>query len=291
MPNGERLSGTVVKSERGILYFETAYLGVVQVPVYQSKVLTEEEAEATPPESIEWPSEALLEEGRSLFIWENKPPSWSGEIQFGYGLKSGQVDSSSTALDATLNIDPTKHPKDHYQWEAFYHYGEQDDTKDTDEYGLSHRYRRDWTSESFFQSLTSYQADRIKRIRHQLDQSFGLGYTLVNNEKVVLDIVFGPAVEYLDQPGDQDGIDYFGDFQENLQWTIHPSLYVYQSFNFMASLTDSENYKYDLYLGLETVLFGPFSLHLAYEIDYDNAVESSIEKKESILTTAIGYTF
>jgi len=277
LPNGDRLSGDVVKTQAGLLYFATPDIGTVAIDAYKAKLYDDENAPPPPTDG--------------LVLWKNKPDYVNGEFNVGFSKRSAEENNTDLNLGLTIKVDNPEHPKDSYQWDAFYNYGEQNEDKSTDEYGASFRYRRDLTKSSFFQSLTSYEVDRIRKVGHDLQQAFSWGYKLIEEEKMMLNVGPSIIIQFLDQPGEFDGFDSLGGIFEEFRWLIYDDLVFYQSFDIGLSFQDSENYNYQFYMALETNLLGNLSLRLSYLLDYNNAVQRNIDECDSLITTSVVYKF
>jgi putative salt-induced outer membrane protein YdiY len=277
LPNGDRLSGDIVKTEAGLLYFATPDIGTISINAYKAELYDDENA---PPPAT-----------GGLVLWKNKPDYVNGEFNVGFSKRSAEKDNTDLDLVLTIEVDNPKHPKDSYKWENFYNYGESEYEKSTDEYGTSFRYRRELTKSSFFQSLSSYEVDEIRDIGYDIQQAFSWGYKLIEEEKMMLNVGPSAIIQYIDQPSDFDGFGYFGGLFEEFRWLIHDDLVFYQSFDISLSLKDSKNCNSQFYIALETNLLGNLSLRLSYLLDYNNGVQDDIDESDSLITTSVVYKF
>ena len=182
-PNGETLTGTIVKEEGNIVTFKSPYLGTIhakksETTVIQDKStpptlstldsdLSEAETPTTPSKDADKaiteasPPPADAEENKPWWKRWKKPDNWSGKATVGISERWGQKDTEDINLAAELEI---KKPKKNYKWSAYYDYGEQDGEKNTDMYGAEYRYRYDLTERTFLQATTIYTHDGIKEI-------------------------------------------------------------------------------------------------------------------------------
>lgn len=302
LPNGERISGTVIKEEGGVVEFKTTYLGTVKAKTAEVEVIrdiapvvgdipmpisapaeTKDKKETTDSQTVD-------EEPKEVPIWKRwkKPENWSGKATVGIAEKRGEKNTSDINLAGELEI---KEKKTNKKWAAFYNYGEQDGSKNTDDYGASFRYRYDLTERSFIQAMTTYSHDGIKEIRHKATQSIGYGYALIKNETMVLNVVPGVAAQYLDEEGDDTGVTFMFNPYQDFTWFISERFKLTESLDPFIGVSDTNNYNFVFKTSLITVIEEPYILELSYIITYDNKVGPGIKKGESKFIAALGYTF
>ncbi len=311
LPNGESISGTVIKEEGGVVEFKTTYLGTVKAKTAEVKVVRDIEPiigdvaapipvtpDAATPKKTPTTQDSdnaknaatVANTKKTIPIWKRwkKPDNWSGKATVGISEKRGEKNTSDINLASELEI---KEKKTNKKWAAFYNYGEQDGDKNTDDYGASFRYRYDLTERSFIQAMTTYSHDGIKEIKHKATQSIGYGYALIKNDTMVLNIVPGVAAQYLEEEGEDTGVTFMLNPYQDFTWFISERFKFTESLDPFVGVSDTNNYNFVFKMSLITVIEEPYILELSYEMNYDNKVGPGIKKGESKFIAALGYTF
>jgi putative salt-induced outer membrane protein len=308
LPNGESITGTVLQEEGGVVEFKTIYLGTVKAKTSEVKVVRDiipiandiaapippaneaHEANTPPLANTITTKDVPVAEQKTSPIWTRwkKPDNWSGKATIGIAEKRGEKDTSDINLAAELEI---KQKKTNKKFAAYYNYGEQNGSKNTDDYGASFRYRYSLTDRTFIQAMSIYSHDGIKEIKHKATQSIGYGYALIKNDTMVLNIVPGIAAQYLDEQANGSSTTFMLNPYQDFTWFISERFKLTESFDSFIGTDNTNNYNFVFKTSLITVIEEPYILELRYEMDYDNKVAPGIKKNESKFIAALGYAF
>lgn len=297
LPNGDRVSGTWQKTEEGLVYFHSPYLGDL---VVAAEAVTLERGATLLPEGVAPPAPAPTPAPSAAApppwyaFWEQglwkKPEHWTGKFFFSYKILWGVQQKKDLYGDLTLHV---QRPADSFDWRAMYDYTTHPDRarpKTVDRYELSLRYRRSLCERTFIQSFSFVGADRMKSLDRDLRQSLGYGYALLRGERVNLNIVPGLALRHTATQADE-GSHTLYDFYQDLDWKIRDNLQFRQSLSLFAETAEVDDFNLLFKASLETALTKVLSLRLAYELAYENQPERGIEKEDARVITALGFTF
>ena len=179
-----------------------------------------------------------------------------------------------------------------YKWSTFYNYEAQENSKTKDEYGIDFTFKQDVSKELFVVTYTSYEVDLPKKIFHEWNQSLGLGYTVINTDRVNWEIMLSPSFEYIDTGGSAGSeSEYLGTLNERFTWKQYKDFEFIHSFEFLVPFEEPNDYEWILNLGIETTLFGPILLTVEYKVEYDNNPLDGVGKDDRRFTSSIGYKF
>lgn len=312
LPNGASLPGKLISIEDGMILFEADFIGEISVSSDEATVIegaapmTELAAEdvtvvtdtdadpvgelvvtETQEEDIPGISEPAAE-WWEFWNWNLLSDKWSGDVTLGFTDVSSNVKSQEVRFNAKATYQMTE--IDQFQWEGYYQFKEQDNQSSTDRYGTSLRYRRDISERLFIQSLNKYDIDRIKKIRHNLQNSVGLGWRAIDTEKVKLNLVPGIGSQYIDQAGPSGWFFKLNAYQD-FQWIIWRDLTFDQRFDYWVQPDDTANYNYTFRAALTKTLVGNFILRLSFQQDYDNNVLAGTTKDERTIAASLGFKF
>lgn len=308
LPNGATLPGKLLAVEDGEIIFDADFVGVVRISsdqatvteagVQQEQVVTGDAGVPVMP--VETAETAEVVEGDPLPLdepvqwyefwrWDLLSEKWNGEFLFGMTNKKSNVSSQEVRTDLKLTYQMSA--VDQFQWEGYYEFKEQDNVSSTDKYGASMRYRHDISDRWFVQTQNKYDVDRIKHIRHNLQNSIGVGYRVIDTETIQLNLVPGVGAQYLDQQGPDDGWFFKVNAYEDFKWIIWRDLTFEQRMDFWIDPAHTNNYNYSLSASLTTTLVGNLILRLSFKQDYDNNVQAGTSKSERTIVTSIGYKF
>lgn len=295
LPNGDRLSGSVVEVLDGSWVFQSPY-GTMTVPVSGAKVRDAKGIELKPepfikPKPVEQkqPKSVVEDEGvfdvaRTLGL----PESWTGQFDVGVTDIQGTSEKRTLAWNSKVVF---PYLKNKFTWKTYYNYSESTGVADVDKYGTSLGTRHTLSERSFLRSLTAYSVDQIQGVDMQLDQTFGYGYKVVKTDSMAWEVVPGIGLQYIDQPLTEDGLSYIFNFYEEFNWQITEFLAFDHSWNISAPGDDTNDYSYVLDNSLSAKVSEHYFLKLGHEYDYKNNVARGKKKHTSTLKTSIGYKF
>lgn len=294
LSNGDRLTGKLLEVSDDKWVFETPYVGVVRIPVVNAEVRDLSgkllDAQAYAQQS----SESVESQESSQYEWTELnrllriPEDWKGEFTLGVNNIRGTSEKDSIAWSSRTTI---PYWDNTFTWSTFYRYAESTQVKDVDTYGTSLRFRHPRSDRSFIQSTSIYRADHIQGVDHEINQTVGYGYAVIKQENLVFNVVPGIGVQYVSQPGTDDGTKFAYNFSEDLTWNISETVDFEHSFNINAPAEDVDDYRFVVKNGLSTRFSESYLIRLGYDYDFTNKVAAGRKKYTSTLTTSIGYTF
>lgn len=317
-PNGDILSGDLIAVEDGVIVFANPLIGEIRVPADEVELVRTEADPATAPTPAEVAvatqvaaeltaapdaEEAETEEERSAFYrgvdqardYFNYivPGGWTGRLAFGVAFTQTNIKTE----DWNLNLRARKESgKNRYRTHGFYEYKTQTNqanvtTRQLDKYGANFTYQRDLYDKFFLQSVSGYQRDRVKQIRHEATQSLGIGYRIYDTDKLKLSITPAVTAQYKDGPGiDRRWIGYTTLFQE-LSYQFNDVLRVEQTAEGSVNPTRTSEYEYGLSIALIAKLTDWIDASLSYENNYDATVGSGGNRREEKIIFALGIPF
>ena len=296
---GEVLVGKQIKEENGLRYFESLSLGLITIPIEKSELRPDKEQEQPITDTLNdlesndqtksASSKNQLPFPFSLIEKENK--YWTGKLKFGLSDRAGDTKETDFNFTGSLSIDRPDSTR-RYKWSTFYNYEAQENSKTKDEYGIDFTFKQDVSKELFVVTYTSYEVDLPKKIFHEWNQSLGLGYTVINTDRVNWEIMLSPSFEYIDTGGSAGSeSEYLGTLNERFTWKQYKDFEFIHSFEFLVPFEEPNDYEWILNLGIETTLFGPILLTVEYKVEYDNNPLDGVGKDDRRFTSSIGYKF
>lgn len=289
LPGGDRLSGELKAVVDGQWVFEADYVGEVRVPLAEASVTTWEgkpvKAEAfIAKQPAARPSKVPLPELPKL----NLPEGWTGEFNVGLVDVRGVSNNRNVNWKSRIAI---PYEENTFNWETFYRYAETDKLKSTDAYGTSLRFRHPMDERSFLQSYSVYSEDQIQGVDMQLDHTIGYGYAIIKTERMLFEVVPGLGLQYIDQPGTNDGTSMTWNFYESFEWKLFSNLDFEHSLNFFTPADEISDYSFVFVNGIKTQLSDSYLIRIQHEYDFDNEVAAGLRNYTSTFTTSLGYTF
>lgn len=229
--DGDRVQGTLLRRDAGVLVFKSDRFGELRVPAAEAVVIAAEKpAEAlvanapagAPPATKQPPaSESAQEKAERVSLWERFSPwqltakvreffgPWHGRFAFSTELVSDTADRNNIALEGHLQ---RKWKRDEVQLNARYDYSDTNHLTTTDTVRGDGSWRHDFLRGRFAQYRPTVEWNRanfrsgVPSDYVLLQQEIGVGYTLLSTEarKVRLGLsenlfdtwTFGPAAAH-----------------------------------------------------------------------------------------------
>ena len=212
-------------------------------------------------------------------------PPWTGRFDLGYTWQSGRAEKNELSVrgQADRKVDGSD-----YQAIGEFLYGQVDGEKNTHRYIGSFRWRESMSKRWFSQSLTRYEADRIREVRNRVEQNLGIGYRFIQSETAEGSIVPGLAIQYTDERGVQDHWDFLGSVFQDFTWRFNPQYRFEQDFNFLIDPAESDNFIVRFNAGIIGTLRNNISLSVRYQFLYENDTRPGISKDDQRLITSVG---
>lgn len=247
LANGDRVTGKVIKREKGLVYFHSQVLGDIVAAENQVTIVELPAARAAPPApasavavsppaapkaapvaAVPLPQPAPVETWFGWWWpwWVSQPfrvlepvvTHWTGKIEFGYdnNLTTTRAVTTTTRMEADRTIGP-----DSFQFKGIYLYGSSAGvpTTNQDEYDFQWRHQLD--ARLFTQLKTSYISDKIRLVNDNVEEQAGVGYKVFVNARQTVDVGGGVTGQYLDAFGIEKGLDYLGDIFQDYTYRIN----------------------------------------------------------------------
>ena len=215
------------------------------------------------------------------------PPVWKGALGGGVSLTGGNTDTKSYNVDFALVRDPKK--RDVFKADGFYLRTDTDGEVDVARTGLGARYERALgkSARAFAFGEVRYLRDVIKEVDHLITPTVGLGYRLVDRErvKVSADAGIGLAFEQLaEREATTDGA---VSAAENLAWKLSSSASFVHVGRALWKIDDFGDAYYHLDAGILASLARRFDLKLTFADDYKTRPLPGKKKNDTAVLATI----
>ena len=221
---------------------------------------------------------------------EPPPGNWVGSAGLGFAINKGNTDTTNLNVTFDATYDPKT--KDVWKFQGLYLRGETDGEPTVDRVFLQGRYERKLTARTFVFGQAQYLRDEFKEIDYLFAASGGLGYKLVDTERLTFSVDGGAGVSWEKNPGfdvDTSGVITGGD---QFMFKVTPTATITQSF---AALWDADDFGDALYtfsLGFSTSVSKQIELKIELLDAYKTRPPSELVKKNDVaILTAIVYKF
>lgn len=330
-PNGDRLSGELVKETETHFIFKNATIGEVTVPKTSVTIASEPSREfqnppveslvgitpiqdsrdQTPPAKAKPTgkpspkSDSSSAEKLPQTLDAPKNETWNGKIEFGLRQQQGRRDLLTFDLRGSAEKEMGD---DSLRAKARLLYGEQDGRINNDRYDGSFQWRRQIGERTFAQSLSSYFQDDLKDIKRNWEQNLGAGYRLYKKEGHVVNLGAGLTGQYREATRAESGFYALAEIFQDYTYRINKRMTVRQDMRYQYSpdggtrfltvknqpastLEEAINYKVRFNSVLQGRLTQKLSLNLRFEFEYDNAVSDKSARTDQRITSSLGYAF
>lgn len=296
--NGDRLTGKVISESDDKVVFESPHLGKIEFLKSALEISDEANAkpeEKTAPIAAQEKSQIIqatetLEKRFKAFI----PQGWHGSFTFGFNFRDTNTKRSSWNLGLRAK---KSSEKNHYNLSTFYNYSEQTNQngrtfKSTDKYGGSFDYKHDVSEQWFIQAKSNYRRDLIKDINHQVTESLGIGYRVLNKKKVKLNLTPALSLEYNDIDGvDEASWTQLATFINTFEYKFNDYISLEQHSMFSINPKDSHDYKtrFDATMTGKMSKWAQAKIH--FEHNFDNLVSDNVPSTDQRLLFSLGLPF
>ncbi|MEO0793718.1 MAG: DUF481 domain-containing protein [Verrucomicrobiota bacterium] len=316
LDNGDRISGTFVSDQDGVITFNSPLLGNISVSAEKATVqmdpgpsvadaaATADEiaADADAPAADETVTEEDQEEIDAVTAsikeaqdWVDSvvPEGWTGKLSF--GMTYIETDTESLAIKFGLDGKKDAAPN-HYRFNMFYDYNRQEQTngtfnKNLDKYGAGVGYDRDFNEWIFFNSDLKYLRDQVKDIRHQADLDLGIGFRILREEHMTLTVIPAYTLQYKDAEGVSEKWFHLATLKEDFMYQFSEIVRFEQSASASVAPADTSDYQYMFRAALISKLGDWIDATVAYQLDFDNTVGTGGTKKEQQLIFGLGIPY
>ncbi|MGE9294947.1 MAG: DUF481 domain-containing protein [Puniceicoccales bacterium] len=324
LENGDKLSGTFVSQQDGFITFDSPLLGTITVSESKANVVmgdgpTVEDAAAEANQILasgaasedttaedEPDSAAEAKENqedidavtKSLnnaedWIQRNKPQGWTGKLSF--GLTFIETDSESMAINFGFNGKKSSAPH-HYSFNLFYQYNKQTDangieTKNLDKYGANIGYDFDINEWMFLNSDLGYLRNQVKDIRHEVNLDLGIGFRIINEDDMKLNVIPAYTLQYKDALGVSQKWYNLATIKEDFTYQFSEIVRFEQNASASIAPADTSQYQYMASAALISKLADWIDASITYQLTFDNTVGTGGYKREQQLIFALGVPY
>jgi len=308
LENGDKLTGTVVNIDNGILTFSTDYSDPVKIQSSKIKeVITN-----TPVEVHLSKGEVLkgtlktVEDGKvavesstdrdtAVVHWANiqsiNPPDsskWTGNMSVGGNQQSGNTDRLSASVGAEAM---RKTDIDRFSLRFLFNYAKEDGELSNRNTYAAFKYDYFFTEKIYGYTAIELLADKFKDINLRTVVGPGVGYQLWDHPDKSLGLEAGVSYFSEDriEAADDDWIT--ARLAGNLRWKIAEKLILTDSLVIYPSLEDTGEYQLRNEAGITSPLIGGWSLRLSNIIEHDSNPPVNIEKDDIYWILSLLYGF
>lgn len=220
---------------------------------------------------------------------------WEGKGQLGAFQSSGNNDSVgvSAAVDLERKGIDWKH-----KLRGSVDYRRNNGRTNREKFQLTYEPNFQISKSLFAYGLAQYERDRIQGFASRYSLSGGLGYTIIDTEKMDLSVKAGPALRHTDLVvGDSDtrlaaliGLDF--------DWQLLDNIKLTQDVNAVAEtggealvFISSNNTTIDLVTGLEAGISNDLKARLSWTLEYDSDPPRGAVKTDTLSRVTLIYDF
>lgn len=285
LKNGDRISGEFIRHAEGVIVFRSAALGDLQVPAHEATVTQS----ATPAAAhgpvvnvahLDRPSDprpARNENGRD----------WKRRVDFGLTAQDGLHEQSNynLRLEAARATDNRE-----LNFGFTRRYGKVDDQVLADATSATALVTHKVTEDFFLRGLTRYDRDPIVGIGHSAEQSFGLGYTLTESDRLRFDVGGGAVLRHREAYGDQARWNGLLDAFGRLRFAVTERMSLTQDLAMTGDPRRGDDFKFKWNTALVNKLTEMLNMSVRYEFERNYTATADVPDTQRLIT-AIGCVF
>lgn len=210
---------------------------------------------------------------------------WDGRAEVGGFLTTGNT--RNTGLSAKLDL-----TREGLQWRhkvyANADYQESFDIVSRERYAVGYEPNYKFDDRLYAYGALLYESDRFLGYYDRYSASAGIGYGLIRERNMSLDLTIGPALrrtnyvssELENSVGGRGSIDFDWNIASGLKLTQDASAYIHTVNSTVNATT-----------GVEAKLFGPLSARLSYNLVYESEPQGDRTSFDTISRAALVYDF
>ena len=306
LANGDRISGELIKETELHVVIRSDFLGEITIPrsalsaPESTPTASLKSTPPTPPAPVVAkakppPKPAAAPEKQGV-----KPTAkpWRSKIEFGFLHESGRNDTSRQHLLAQTEKTAGPH---NLRFHGRLSYAKQNKKNTANRSEASFRWRKNLANHTFTQTQSSYYRDEIAAIDINLEQNFGLGYRLIDDDRHTFNIGAGLTGQYREADTTDANTGALAEFFQDQTFKFNATTKLVQTLTLQywpsaplasaAATRDEENLKWRFSTTLVGKLSSHLSLNLRYEYDFDNAVANPAARDNQRITSSLGYMF
>jgi putative salt-induced outer membrane protein YdiY len=196
---------------------------------------------------------------------ESELDYWSFEAGASYAMKDGNT--NQVDLSGTLGIHrdtATTRFRNTYRGV----YGSQDDEKDENNHRASSSLDIFLTSRFYVTApMIEYYKDEFKNLKHRVTPGAGIGYELVRNTFMELDVAPGVAYQFTESESGDTADDFAGIVRVNLDFDLPGGTELDNEYVLQAVVTDFDKTSHHFESILSVDIWGPLDLDMTFMLD------------------------
>ena len=218
------------------------------------------------------------------------PPDVTGNFGAGFALTGGNTDTTNFNLSYELVRDPKT--RNVMKFNGLYLRGDQDDERVIDRLRIGFRDEYSLSERTFLFGQFDYLRDPFKEISYLLNPLGGIGYKLIQTDRLLLSLDGGAGTVFEKNPGfdlDSSGSLNAG---QNLVFKLSEATAITQVLAGLWKMDDFEDALYHFALGLTTSIAGRAELKVEFIDDFKNVTRlPTIKKNDTAFVTTFLYKF
>ena len=294
LANKDRLTGTVLREEHGMIVFRSDLLGEITVSSELARVelpkptVAEKKQPKKPDASYKFRPLDLRSAAKDpVQVDKAERTPWIRRFELGLTSQSGRAEKSDVAVNFEAG---RRSSRSEARFQARYLYGESDDTQTSDLVESSLRLRRNLSRTLFAQSSTRASRDAIKNIDLDGEQGLGLGHNFINTPNMVLAFGAGAAARYREEATLEGEWDYLVDGFQDFRYELNKRFSIVQDLSMVVAPANEDDYKFRLNAALTGKVTEAFAMTMRYEYEYDRTLDIELRDNQRIVT-ALVYVF
>ena len=210
---------------------------------------------------------------------------WTGRAELGGFISTGNVDS--TGLSGVLDL-----TREGLRWR--HRFRAQADYQKADGVTSRERYVAAWepnlklNDRAYVYGSSQYESDRLLGYDTRVAVSAGLGYSVLRQPRLGLDLELGPAYRYTDVTDETSQNNAAARGSMTFRWQLFDGLTLNQQ---ASAYLESENSTVSSTTGLSAKLLGPLSAQLSYNVQYESTPPAGSATTGTISRASLVYTF
>jgi len=219
---------------------------------------------------------------------------WKTRLEFGYSLATADTEAQNFRVLYQAELHPPE-SRSRYRLSYHYQYGTQTDpfgveVTNQDRTQAGARYRFELNKRLFLQNQLAYLQDRKIGIAHEVADNLGIGYTVIDRERLHVSLTPGGGVRYQETSGDTQR-EFIVSLYQDLEYRINDHLRIQQEGDVKFSPKDSDDYSYFVSAFLEHALSDNLNVNLRYSYTYTNIVPPGKSRIQDNLGVTLALNF
>lgn len=210
---------------------------------------------------------------------------WSGEGELGFSQSTGNSDNISLAAGLSLTREGLRW-RHAFRARADFQRSNGTTTRERFLVAIEPQYKIN--EQLFAYGLGQYERDRFQGYSARYTASGGLGYRVIDNDGMTLDLRAGPAWRQTELTAGGTDSALAGLASLDLQWDITDSLALHQT---ASALVESGTSTFTSETALETQLVGALSARLGYRVEYETNPPAGRESTDTQTRATLVYGF